>query len=369
MSYIVKVKEYKVTDGDSLQSIAGKAGISWKELAQFNWGTSDPNKVNIMLRRKVGCTQKAKDGINYIFTSKDDPGIILFPEKENKTAFNTSKSHTIVVKSQKKFVCIHTPNKAPKLGECSYYEWRFEDFLNRHQDCKHEPPVYYFGPLDNEDDSVTYIDKAGAAVEEWWSKKINTTVLKPPYKVYKKGIPIVRESYGYKYCIVFSYTLVPKLSATGKAWMTKARYNLQKFIEQGLLTGRFVSDHDKSWNSTMMNSKSGNIEMKNTDFQAFAFRTHPDAYIRAGLRGISLEDKIRVILTPDFKEWAGSATWYQAYLVAKDYVLNINDTAEYRWVKKTYYETKAQISDAVKQQYQAGLDNVNELLKKWENFF
>jgi LysM repeat protein len=38
---IVRVIEYKVKDGDTLESIAKSAGISLKELVKFNFGTTD----------------------------------------------------------------------------------------------------------------------------------------------------------------------------------------------------------------------------------------------------------------------------------------------------------------------------------------
>ena len=87
---IVNAKKYKVQDGDSLKSIADKAGISWQELAKFNWGTDDPDKINQFLRIKVGCLNKSKDGKNYVFSSKDDPGIVYLPEELPKKTYSTS---------------------------------------------------------------------------------------------------------------------------------------------------------------------------------------------------------------------------------------------------------------------------------------
>ena len=36
-----------------------------------------------------------------------------------------------------------------KKGNCSYYADRFKNFMIRHPDCLHSPPVYYYGPLRN----------------------------------------------------------------------------------------------------------------------------------------------------------------------------------------------------------------------------
>ncbi|MDP9042098.1 MAG: LysM peptidoglycan-binding domain-containing protein, partial [Bacteroidota bacterium] len=92
---LVKGKEYKVKDGDSILSIAAAAGITWQELARFNWGTEDPDQINIRLRDKVGCRKKTPDGKNFIFTSKDDPGIIHVPENVPPKTFSTSATHTV----------------------------------------------------------------------------------------------------------------------------------------------------------------------------------------------------------------------------------------------------------------------------------
>ena len=95
---IVNAKKYKVQDGDSIKSIADKAGISWQELAKFNWGTDDPDKINQFLRIKVGCLNKSKDGKNYVFSSKDDPGIVYLPEELPKKTYSTSATHVVKVK-------------------------------------------------------------------------------------------------------------------------------------------------------------------------------------------------------------------------------------------------------------------------------
>lgn len=94
---IVKATRYKVQDGDSLQSIASNAGITWQELTKFNWGTDDPDTINRFLREKVGCLRRTRDGNNYIFTSEDDPGIIYIPETLPTISFPTNSTHTIRV--------------------------------------------------------------------------------------------------------------------------------------------------------------------------------------------------------------------------------------------------------------------------------
>ena len=72
---IVKAKEHKIRDEDNLKSLAEGAGITWQELAIFNWGTDDPGKINKHLRSDVGCYKFAPDGkINRLTYKPPDPG-------------------------------------------------------------------------------------------------------------------------------------------------------------------------------------------------------------------------------------------------------------------------------------------------------
>ncbi|WP_197041402.1 LysM peptidoglycan-binding domain-containing protein [Chondromyces apiculatus] len=96
--YVVsQVERRKVGTGDTLASLAESVGITWKELAKFNFGTDDPKKINAALRRVVGCTKKTKDGKNYRFDDTDDPGIVLLPSPFELKGLSTGTQHTIVV--------------------------------------------------------------------------------------------------------------------------------------------------------------------------------------------------------------------------------------------------------------------------------
>ncbi|MGH9903887.1 MAG: LysM peptidoglycan-binding domain-containing protein, partial [Pyrinomonadaceae bacterium] len=90
--------EHKVRNDDTLGTIAKYYGLNWRELAQFNWGTSDPEKINEHLRDDVGSTKKTASGKNYILSSSDDPGIIYVPKKWSGSGFETEKTHTVRVK-------------------------------------------------------------------------------------------------------------------------------------------------------------------------------------------------------------------------------------------------------------------------------
>ncbi len=102
--YLVKAREYKVQDGDSLDNIAVKAGLTWQELAKFNWGTDKPREVNKMLQARVGCTSRTADGLNFIFTSQDDPGIIYIPEDAQPQILPVNQTKNVSVTRPKIFV-------------------------------------------------------------------------------------------------------------------------------------------------------------------------------------------------------------------------------------------------------------------------
>jgi hypothetical protein len=123
--------------------------------------------------------------------------------------------------------------------------WRNDNFKSRHKGCDLRPPTYYLG-------------------------------------------------YGYKYCVRFGTETAPKLSPAGKAWLAKARYLLQRYIEDKL----------------PLNPE---VELDSAKFKDFAFKTHPRAYWKAGLGDLPITDLIIIGFTPDFKEWLDPGTRAQAY--------------------------------------------------------
>lgn len=86
--------EHKVKTGESLDSIARKNGTTWQQLARFNFGTSRPREINDALHEQVGCWKKTRDARNYVFTTEDEPGIILVPRKSPIWDVPTTDTHT-----------------------------------------------------------------------------------------------------------------------------------------------------------------------------------------------------------------------------------------------------------------------------------
>lgn len=72
-------RQHRVRDGETLESIARANGLTWLELASYNFGTAVPEEVNRQLHTKVGCTRRTADGRNYVFTRGDSPGLIALP--------------------------------------------------------------------------------------------------------------------------------------------------------------------------------------------------------------------------------------------------------------------------------------------------
>lgn len=95
--HIALIKKHEVKTDETLAIVAKSNSMTWKELAKFNWGTDDPKEINKHLRDSLGCTKKTSDGKNYIFTSKDDPGILYIPCQWKKQGLVTEKKHTICV--------------------------------------------------------------------------------------------------------------------------------------------------------------------------------------------------------------------------------------------------------------------------------
>jgi len=95
--YVVKLEEYRVRDGDTAMSVARRAGMSWPDLAYFNWGTRMPAEINKHLVSKVGCTKKGGDG-NFVFSGDDWPGIVRFPKPFFKDGLPTDQKNVLRVK-------------------------------------------------------------------------------------------------------------------------------------------------------------------------------------------------------------------------------------------------------------------------------
>lgn len=93
--------------------------------------------------------------------------------------------------------------------------------------------------------------------------------------------------YGDKYARRFTEELYPNLSERGQEWLVDARRGLQERIE-----ARRAEDP----------AAFAELERNPDAFRRFAYDTHPDAYLDAGLASLPPRDLIQIPLTPDRRD-------------------------------------------------------------------
>ncbi|MFO0552068.1 MAG: LysM peptidoglycan-binding domain-containing protein [Polyangiaceae bacterium] len=92
---LARIVRHRVRTGESLDSVAKAHGMTWQELAKFNFGTDDPRKINEALRDQVGCTRRTKSDKNYVLDSADEPGILFIPQPAIVTGLATGEQHVV----------------------------------------------------------------------------------------------------------------------------------------------------------------------------------------------------------------------------------------------------------------------------------
>jgi len=94
--------QYSVQPGDTLASIVSRTcepGVTWKDLARYNWGTDDPAEVNRALIEIVGCRKPEDDPSRSVL----DPALgtnrrILVPRIFRRDGLPTEQTHSIFVR-------------------------------------------------------------------------------------------------------------------------------------------------------------------------------------------------------------------------------------------------------------------------------
>jgi hypothetical protein len=120
MARIFEIEKHKVKTGESIASLAKGAGISWQDLAKFNWGTDVPDEINKHLRDEVGCSKKTPDGFNYVFDDSDKPGIVYIPKEWKQAGLATEMTHTLRVQSMARFLVILKNDHDLRIPEAEY---------------------------------------------------------------------------------------------------------------------------------------------------------------------------------------------------------------------------------------------------------
>lgn len=119
-SRIARIERHKVKTGESLQSIAEAHGMTWQDLALFNWDTAKPDAINEHLHDEVGCTKKTPDGYNYVFDDTDEPGLLYLPKTWEMTALVTEQTHTFRVREAEGFRIILENDDGLRIPEADY---------------------------------------------------------------------------------------------------------------------------------------------------------------------------------------------------------------------------------------------------------
>src|SRR5690606_20499878 len=86
-------------------------------------------------------------------------------------------------------------------------------------------------------------------------------------------------------------------SPQGQQWLGEALENLQSAMELGL-------------------EKNPNLESDSNTHRKFAFETHVDAYVDAGILSLSVMDKVKITLTPEPQDLLSTEGLGQASQVA-----------------------------------------------------
>jgi len=97
-------RPYEPKPGETLAQIAQKeceAGVGWRELALFNWGTDKPQEVNRALIEIVGCSLIKEDPSQSVLDPKlGTRGRLLIPKIFKCSGLSTDQTHTITIRKR-----------------------------------------------------------------------------------------------------------------------------------------------------------------------------------------------------------------------------------------------------------------------------
>ncbi len=94
---VLKIECHTVRTGESIKSLADANGMPWQALSEFNWNTSTPTQVNAAIEIEVGCTQRTRDGHNFMFDDSDRPGVVYIPSDWQVDGLATGAEHVVRV--------------------------------------------------------------------------------------------------------------------------------------------------------------------------------------------------------------------------------------------------------------------------------
>ncbi len=116
---LARIEPHKVRPGETLLQLAGAAGLTWQQLAFWNWGTSIPDEINRALHERVGCTRR-RDGVNYSFDESDVPGIVWIPRPWLEQGLATNRCYTLRVRRVREFLVTLATERGLPLPEVEF---------------------------------------------------------------------------------------------------------------------------------------------------------------------------------------------------------------------------------------------------------
>ena len=119
-SHLISVARHRIATGETLESIAADAGTTADVLAAFNWGTSDPDLLDVAYRDELGCRRRSPDGKRAIFDGADTPGIVLIPRPWSKTRLATGQVHEIRVRPLRRVALIVENEAGLRLPDVAF---------------------------------------------------------------------------------------------------------------------------------------------------------------------------------------------------------------------------------------------------------
>jgi RHS repeat-associated protein len=140
-----------------------------------------------------------------------------------------------------------------------------------------------------------YIGKRTYYLERHWDFKRRAIFANQTYL----QAPSYYKNYGNKYLVRFQDVTRQTLSKDGRKWLDQTLVNLQTAMEIGL-------------------SENPGIELDDDLFTQFAYQSHVQAYLNAGVLKLSILDKVKIMLTPDASDLLSPLGLEQVQRIAKE---------------------------------------------------
>jgi hypothetical protein len=118
--YIARIERRKVRTGDTLDSLGAEVGMSGLELAWFNWGQTDPFAIIERMKKEVGTTKYAENGVEPVFTDYDHPGIVFLPSMWMESGLPTGYVHYVRVRKPDRFWVVLENEYGLPIPEAEY---------------------------------------------------------------------------------------------------------------------------------------------------------------------------------------------------------------------------------------------------------